>query len=62
MTLLQVRPWTFFEGGVVGHVGFADPFDNQLRDLVVRAIKEPGVLEGDGIQLHESGTVICMGT
>ena len=25
-----IRPFTFFEGGVVGHVGFADPFDAGL--------------------------------
>ena len=25
-----VRPFTFFEKGVVGHVGFADPFDEKL--------------------------------
>jgi hypothetical protein len=25
-----VRPFTFFEKGVVGHVGFADPFDAKI--------------------------------
>lgn len=28
--MVGVRPFTFFEKGVVGHVGFADPFDEKL--------------------------------
>jgi 5'-methylthioadenosine phosphorylase len=28
-----VRPFTFFEKGVVGHVGFADPFDEQIAKV-----------------------------
>ena len=58
---LQVRPWTFFENGVVGHIGFADPFDNVLRNIVIKALQGTGVLEGENAILHESGTLICMG-
>ncbi len=54
-----VRPWTFFEGGVVGHVGFADPFDEGLAQ-VVRGCGHS--LEGDGVRLHDQGTLVCMGT
>ena len=57
-----VRPWTFFEGGVVGHVGFADPFDNELRDVVVKAVEGRGVLEGENVDIHSKGTLVCMGT
>lgn len=54
-----VRPWTYFEGGFVGHVGFADPFDESLAKIV----RECGhSLEGDGVKLHDRGTIICMGT
>lgn len=53
-----VRPWTFFEGGVVGHVGFADPFDEGLAK-VVRGCGHS--LEGDGVRLHDRGTLVCMG-
>jgi 5'-methylthioadenosine phosphorylase len=53
-----VRPWTFFEGGMVGHVGFADPFDNGLAE-VVRVCGHS--LEGEGVRLHDRGTIICMG-
>lgn len=53
-----VRPWTFFEGGAVAHVGFADPFDEQMAKVV----RDCGhSLEGDGVVLHDRGTLICMG-
>ncbi|KAL9604653.1 MAG: hypothetical protein Q9219_000373 [cf. Caloplaca sp. 3 TL-2023] len=55
-----VRPWTFFEGGMVGHVGFADPFDPALCRVVSNAIGRPGFLEGEKAQLHPKGTVICI--
>ena len=53
-----VRPWTFFEGGAVSHVGFADPFDENVAK-VVRACGHS--LEGDGVRLHDHGTLVCMG-
>ncbi|KAL8728135.1 MAG: hypothetical protein Q9181_005452 [Wetmoreana brouardii] len=55
-----VRPWTFFEGGMVGHVGFADPFDLNLSRVVSAAVGKPGVLEGENALLHPKGTVICI--
>ena len=30
LTYVGIRPFTFFEKGVVGHVGFADPFDAKI--------------------------------
>lgn len=53
-----VRPFTFFEGGLVGHVMFADPFDNLLGDVVRRCGES---LEGEGVVLHGKGTIVCMG-
>jgi 5'-methylthioadenosine phosphorylase len=53
-----VRPFTFFEGGVVGHVGFADPFDATLAQVVKACAKS---MEGEGVVLHDKGTIICMG-
>lgn len=55
-----VRPWTFFEGGLVGHVGFADPFDTGLSQIISKAVGKHGVLEGDDPRLHPKGTVICI--
>ncbi|KAK3303524.1 nucleoside phosphorylase domain-containing protein [Chaetomium strumarium] len=52
-----VRPFTFFEGGVVGHVGFADPFDAGLAKVVQRCA---AAMKGEGVTLHSGGTVVCM--
>ncbi|KAL2012406.1 hypothetical protein VTN00DRAFT_5124 [Thermoascus crustaceus] len=52
-----VRPWTFFEGGAVAHVGFADPFDEGVAK-VVRACGHS--LEGEGVVLHDRGTLVCI--
>ena len=56
-----MRPWTFFENGMVGHVSMADPFDVHLSKAVHDAISRPGVLEGEGVKAHSAGTVICIG-
>lgn len=53
-----VRPFTFFEGGVVGHVGFADPFDAGLAKVVKACAAH---MDGEGVVLHEKGTVVVMG-
>ncbi|KAL8715782.1 MAG: hypothetical protein Q9220_000449 [cf. Caloplaca sp. 1 TL-2023] len=55
-----VRPWTFFEGGMVGHVSLADPFDPALSKVLSKAISRPGLLEGENVELHSKGTVICI--
>lgn len=56
--VIGVRPFTFFEKGIVGHVGFADPFDEKIAKIV----RECGhALEGEGIVMHDKGTIICMG-
>ena len=52
-----VRPFTFFEGGVVGHVGFADPFDAGLAGVVQKCAAS---MRGDGVVLHTGGTIVCM--
>ncbi|KAJ5905938.1 S-methyl-5'-thioadenosine phosphorylase [Penicillium subrubescens] len=52
-----VRPWTYFEGGVVAHVPFGDPFD----EGIAKVVRECGhSLEGEGVVLHDKGTIICM--
>lgn len=52
-----VRASTFFEQGVVGHVGFAEPFDEGLSKVVSNCA---GVLAGENVHLHCKGTLICM--
>ncbi|MEA2055247.1 MAG: S-methyl-5'-thioadenosine phosphorylase [Candidatus Thermoplasmatota archaeon] len=47
------RKNTFFEEGIVAHVGFADPFCKQLSDLAYDVVKK------EGVNTHQ-GTYICM--
>ena len=47
------RCTTFFENGIVAHVGFADPFCKILSDIAFKVSKEQGV------NVHR-GTYICM--
>lgn len=49
------RPSTFFGGGIVAHVGFADPVCALLSRLVVDAGRGSG-----GSAVHERGTYVCM--
>ena len=47
------RKTTFFEDGIVAHVGFADPFCKKLSDIAYDVVKKQGV------DVHR-GTYICM--
>lgn len=48
------RPSTFFGDGIVGHVGFADPFCNNMREIIHQAVKELGITH------HYGGTYVCI--
>jgi len=48
------RPNTFFGGGIVAHVGFADPFCPALRQLLQQAAQETGAT------VHDGGTYVVM--
>lgn len=39
----------------------ADPFDKALSAIVTKAVGKAGVLEGNGVKLHDKGTVVCIG-
>ncbi|RKF57767.1 S-methyl-5'-thioadenosine phosphorylase [Erysiphe neolycopersici] len=52
-----IRPFTFFERGVVGHVSFAEPFDQKIAKIVSSCAH---ILNGESIHVHDKGTVICM--
>jgi 5'-methylthioadenosine phosphorylase len=47
------RATTFFENGIVAHVGFADPFCKELSDITYKLTKE------EGVGTHR-GTYICI--
>jgi 5'-methylthioadenosine phosphorylase len=50
----RARVGTFFGGGVVAHVGLADPFCPVLRRTLVGAAKE------EGARVHDGGTYLCI--
>jgi 5'-methylthioadenosine phosphorylase len=45
---------TFFEGGVVAHIGFADPFCPLLRQILLDAARSAGAT------VHDGGTMVVM--
>jgi 5'-methylthioadenosine phosphorylase len=50
-----IRPSTFFEQGVVAHVGFADPFCPELAQLI---LEHQAACEG--VTFHSEKTLVCM--
>lgn len=48
------RPSTFFEGGIVVHMGFADPFCPALSKTILDVTKEKSY------NVHNGGTYVCM--
>ncbi|MFA5480332.1 MAG: S-methyl-5'-thioadenosine phosphorylase [Candidatus Muiribacteriota bacterium] len=49
-----IRPSTFFEKGLVGHVAVADPYCKELSVEVYKAAVETGV------DVHKGGTYVCI--
>jgi 5'-methylthioadenosine phosphorylase len=52
--LTKRRVSTFFEEGIVGHVGFADPVCATLSTALARASTQAGA------RVHEGGTYVCI--
>jgi 5'-methylthioadenosine phosphorylase len=48
------RNGTFFENGIVGHVGFADPFCSRLHEIILPVAKDLG------LKMHTGETLIVM--
>lgn len=48
------RADTYFDGGVVGHVGFADPYCPEAGRIVAAAARD------EGVTVHEGGTVVVI--
>ncbi len=44
---------TFFDGGIVAHIGFADPFCKELSNILYRAASTK-------YHTHQGGTYLCM--
>ena len=51
----KARPATFFEGGVVAHIGFAEPFCAETSALLVEASATL-----PNVRIHRGGTYLCI--
>ncbi len=47
-------PHTFFDGGIVAHIGFAEPFCPCLRQILIDGATEAGAT------VHDKGTMVVM--
>ncbi len=50
----RMRESTFFDDGLVVHIGFADPFCPEMSGLLA------GITEELGYSVHKKGTYVCM--
>lgn len=48
------RPSTFFEDGIVAHIGFADPFCPEMSSVIV------DIARSKGYNVKKGGTYVCM--
>ncbi|GAA5861891.1 hypothetical protein JCM8547_008587 [Rhodosporidiobolus lusitaniae] len=61
-----IRPSTYFDGSMVGHAMFGEPFDVSLREFIVPHVKEAiNTFQGhinpaDEPRLHDKKTVVVM--
>ncbi len=51
----RLRANTFFEDGIVAHVGIADPFCGSLRQVLLEAGREVS-----GTEVHDGGTLVVI--
>ncbi len=51
----KLRPGTFFEGGIVVHASFADPFCPHLSDVLWETMSSL-----EDVTCHRGGTYVCM--
>jgi 5'-methylthioadenosine phosphorylase len=49
------RANSFFEGGIVVHVTFAEPFCSTLSNLLLESAREL-----DGVKVHQGGAYVCI--
>ncbi len=51
----RTRPSSFFENGVVAHIGFAEPFCSEMSALLVEAAATL-----PGVRVHRGGMYLCI--
>lgn len=50
----KTRQTTFFEGGIVAHIAFSDPFSEEIRQILIKAVKQANEV------VHAQGTYVNM--
>ncbi|EJD42419.1 glutamate biosynthesis-related protein [Auricularia subglabra TFB-10046 SS5] len=56
-----IRPASFFEGTrIVAHAMFGDPFDDALRGVLGKLVKNALQSASGDVRVHEDKTVVCM--
>ncbi|KAI3651295.1 hypothetical protein MP228_004776 [Amoeboaphelidium protococcarum] len=59
-----VRDHTFFDNGVVAHVGFGDPITQELSEMILQVAKQDGVMRPhsaeEQITIHQDCTLVVM--
>ena len=58
--LTKRRPSTFFEDGLVAHVGLADPVCRHLAAALASAAEQTGGAGGRPTRVHRGGTYVCI--
>ncbi|MFX0200248.1 MAG: MTAP family purine nucleoside phosphorylase [Candidatus Hodarchaeota archaeon] len=56
------RSDTFFEGGIVGHVPFSDPYCSELRQVILDIGRDLDLKthRGDPLRIHDSGVMVVI--
>ncbi|KAI0075410.1 Methylthioadenosine phosphorylase [Panus rudis PR-1116 ss-1] len=55
-----IRPASFFEGTVVAHAAFGDPFALKFTSWLEERVRKVLESSGNGAKLHTDKTVVCM--
>ena len=55
-----IRPASFFDGSVVAHAQFGDPFASRLVKFLEERVKTALEKEGRDVRLHTDKCIVCM--
>ncbi|KAG9309768.1 nucleoside phosphorylase domain-containing protein [Chiua virens] len=55
-----IRPSSFFDGTIVAHAAFGDPFSERLVRWLEGAVERALAEEGRGVVLHRDKCIVCM--
>jgi len=55
-----IRPASFFDGTIVAHAMFGDPFSRKLVAWLEKEVRKALEKNGPGVQLFTDKTIVCM--